>query len=137
MSERYIRKRTGPGLLAPIPGPGSHLEEVEKFCGQTARTSLDNVLTEFNDLLMKHKAIIYRCTKTKHPVEVKPGATSHREDTRRISSDMAEHGNQIVDNILPLGKIHPSILPWASRIVIFKKKNGDFAAIFAPSTWLP
>ena len=58
LSEREVRKRTDPDLLAPIPGPASQLEEVQKLWGQTARDSLDNILTEFDDLFMKYKADI-------------------------------------------------------------------------------
>ena len=84
LSEREIRKRTDPDLLAPIPGPESQLEEVQKLWGKTARDSLNNILTEFDDLFMKHKADIGRCTIAKHPVELEPGATPHREGARRM-----------------------------------------------------
>ena len=87
LSEREIRKRTDPDLLAPIPGPESQLEEVQKLWGQTARDSLNNILTEFDDLFMKHKGDIGRCTIAKNPVELEPGATPHREGGRRMSPD--------------------------------------------------
>ena len=80
LSEREVRKRTDPDLLAPTPGPESLLEEVQKLWGQTARDSLDNILTEVDDLSMKHKTDIGRCKIAKHTVEVEPGATTHREE---------------------------------------------------------
>ena len=134
MSEREIRKRTDPDLLAPIPGHESQLEEVQKLWGQTARNSLNNILTEFDDLFMKHKADIGRCTIAKHPVELEPGATQHREGARRMSPDKAERANQEVRNLLALGMIQPSLSPWASRIVMVKKKNGElrFCCDFRP-----
>ena len=125
LSEREIRKRTDPDLLAPIPGPEYQLEEVQKLWGQTARDSLNNILTEFDDLFMKHKADIGRCTIAKHPVELEPGATPHREGARRMSPDRAERANQEVRNLLALGMIQPSLSPWASGIVMVKKKNGE------------
>ena len=134
LSEREIRKRTDPDLLAPIPGPESQLEEVQKLWGQTARDSLNNILTEFDDLFMKHKADIGRCTIAKHPVELEPGAIPHREGARRMSPDKARRANQEVRNLLALGMIQPSLSPWASGIVMVKKKNGElrFCCDFRP-----
>ena len=134
LSEREIRKRTDPDLLAPIPGPESQLEEVQKLWGKTARDSLNNILTEFDDLFMKHKADIGRCTIAKHPVELEPGATPHREGARRMSPDKAERANQEVRILLALGMIQPSLSPWASGIVMVKKKNGElrFCCDFRP-----
>ena len=102
--------------------------------GQTARDSLSNILTEFDDLLMKHKTDIGRCKIAKHTVEVEPGATPHREGARRMSREKAEGANQEVRNYLALGMIQPSLSPWASRIVMVKKKNGEllFCCDFCP-----
>ena len=82
LSEHEIRKRTDPDLLASIPGPELQLEEVQKLWGQTARNSSDNVPFEFDDLFMKHKADIGRCTKARHPFEVEPADIPHREGAR-------------------------------------------------------
>ena len=90
LSEREIRRRTDPDLLAPIPGPESQLEEVQTLWGKTVRDSLNNILTEFDDLFMKNKADIGRCTIAKHPVELEPGAVPHREGARRMSPEKAE-----------------------------------------------
>ena len=134
LSEREIRKRTNPDLLAPIPGPESQLEEEQKLWGQTARDSLNNILTEFDDLFMKHKADIGRCTIAKHPVELEPGAVPHREGARRMSPEKVERANQEIRNLLALGMIQPSLSPWASGIVMVKKKNGElrFCCGFRP-----
>ena len=102
LSEREVRKHTEPDLLVPIPEPESQLEEVQKLWGQTVRDSLDNILTEFDDLFMKHKADIGRCKNAKHTVEVEPGATPHREGARRMSCEKAERANQEVRNLSDL-----------------------------------
>ena len=62
LSEREIRKRTDPELMAPIPGPDSQLQEVKDLWGASACESLGRILNEFDDLFMKHKADIGRCT---------------------------------------------------------------------------
>ena len=134
LSEREIRKRTDPELMAPIPGPDSQLKEVKDLWGASACESLGNILNEFDDLFMKHKADIGRCTIAKHPVEVEPGAIPHREGARRMSPEKAERANQEVRNLLALGMIQPSLSPWASGIVVVKKKNGvlRFCCDFRP-----
>ena len=83
---------------------------------------------------MKHKADIGRCTIAKHPVELEPGAVPHREGARRMSPQKAERANQEVRNLLALGMIQPSLSPWASGIVMVKKKNGvlRFCCNFRP-----
>ena len=42
---------------------------------------------------MKHKADIGRCTIAKHPVEIEPGAVTHREGARRMSPEKAARAN--------------------------------------------
>ena len=93
LSEREIRKHTDAELMAPIQGPESQLQEVKDLWGAKASTSLENILTEFDDLFMKHKADIGRCTIAKHPVEVEPDAVPHREGARRMSAEKAERAN--------------------------------------------
>ena len=72
LSDCGIRKRADPELIAPIKGPESELQEVKYLWGPEASTSLEKILAEFDDLFMKHKAEIGRCTIAKHPVEVEP-----------------------------------------------------------------
>ena len=134
LSEREIRKRADPDLLALIPGPDSQLQEVKKLWGATACESLDNILNEFDDLFMKRKADIGRCTNAKHTIEVEPGAVPHREGARRMSPEKAERANQEVRSLLALGMIQPSLSPWASGIVMVKKKSGElrFCCDFRP-----
>ena len=134
LSEREIRKRTDPGLFAPIPGPDSQLQEVKKLWGSSACESLDNILNEFDDLFMKRKADVGRCTIDKHKIEVEPGAVPHREGARRMSPEKAERANQEVRSLLALGMIQPSLSPWATGIVMVKKKSGElrFCCDFRP-----
>ena len=124
LSEREIRKRTDPELMAPILGPDSQLQEVKDLWGASACESLGKILNEFDDLFMKYKADIGRCTIAKNTVEVEPGAVPHREGARRMSPEKAERANQEVRNLLALGMIRPSLSPWASGIVMGKEKRG-------------
>ena len=87
LSEREVRKRTDPELMAPVQGPESQLKEVQNLWGPKASASSENILTEFDNLFTKHKADIGRCTIAKHPVELESGAVPHREGARRMSPE--------------------------------------------------
>ena len=83
---------------------------------------------------MKRKADIGRCTIAKHTIEVEPGAVPHREGALRMSPEKAERANQEVPSLLALGMIQPSLSPWASGIVMVKKKSRElrFCCDFRP-----
>ena len=65
-------------------------------------------LSEYDDLVMKHKPDTGRCKLSKHPIELEPEASPHRVETRRFSADLATKANQEVQNLLTLGLIQPS-----------------------------
>ena len=132
LSESEKRARTDPQLLRPIPGPD--LSSVLSSWGEGARDQLASVLSEYDDLFMKHKADIGRCKIAKHRIELEPEAIPHREGARRMSPDKAAKANQEVRNLLALGLIQPSYSPWASGIVMVKKKTGElrFCCDFRP-----
>ena len=134
LSEHEKRKRVDLEMIAPIPGPESQLQEMRNLRGPEAGAYLENTLTEFDDLFMKHKADIGCCTIAKHPVEAETGATTDRGGARRMSPEKAERANQEVRNLLALEMIQPSLSPWASSIVMVKKKNGElrFCCYFRP-----
>ena len=94
--------------------------------GSEASTSLENNLTEFDDLFVKHKADIGRCTIAKHPLEVEPGGIPHSEGARRMSPEKAERAYQEVHNLHALGMIQHSLIPWASGTVMAKNKKASY-----------
>ena len=74
---------------------------------------------------MKHKAEIGRCKNSKHRIELELEAILHNEGARRMSPDEAAKADQEVHNLLAIGLIQPSYSPWASGIVMVKKKSGE------------
>ena len=132
LSENEKRANTDPQLLKPIPGPDP--SSVLSSWGEGARDQLANILDEYDDLFMKHKADIGKCTIAKHRIELEPEAIPHREGARRMSPNKAAKANQEVKNLLALGLIQPSYSPWASGIVMVKKKTGElrFCCDFRP-----
>ena len=132
MSESKKRAQTDPNLLKPIPGPD--LSSVLSSWGEGARDQLAEVLNEYDDLFMKHTADIGNRATAKHRIELEPQAIPHREGARRMSPDNAAKANQEVRNLLALGLIQSSYSPWASGIVMVKKKTGElrFCCDFRP-----
>ena len=133
-SEPEIKRRTDPALMAPIPGPETQLDEVRNLWDSTASDTLSKLLSVFDDLFMKYKADIIKCKIDKHTVEIEPGAVPHSEGARIMSPDNAERANQVVRDLLALGMVQPSLSPWASGIVMVKKKTGKlrFCCDFRP-----
>ena len=132
LSEREIKKRTDPALMAPIPGPEAQLNKVRCLLwGSAASDTLNELLNEFDDLFMKNKANIGKCKIVKHPVKVEPGAVPHREGAQRMSGK-AERANQAVRHLLALGMIQHSlfqgqvVLLWSKR----KMVSSDFVVTF-------
>ena len=123
LSDNEKPKRTDPQLLKAIPGPD--LSSVLSSWGEEARNKLETILNEYEDLFMKNKSDIGRCKIAKHKIELEPEAIPHREGARRMSPDKAAKANQEVQNLLALGLIQPSYSPWASGIVMVKKKSGE------------
>ena len=83
---------------------------------------------------MKHKADKGRCKIAKYRLELEPEAVPHRKGARRMSLDKAAKANQEVRNWLALGLIQPSYPPWASEIIMVKKKSSElrFCCDFRP-----
>ena len=123
LSEREIKKRTDPALMAPIPGPEAQLDELRGLWGPAASDTLSKLLKEFDDLFMKYKADIGKCKIAKHAVEVEPGAVPHLKGARRMSPDKAERANQKVRDLLALGMIQPSLSSWASGVLSWSRRK--------------
>ena len=108
LTENGKRARIDPQLLKPIPGPD--LSSDLAFWGEGAKDQLAKVLNEYDDLFMKHKADIGKCTIAKHRIELEPEAIPHRNKA-----------NQDVRNLLALGIIQPSYSNYSYR----NYSNGD------------
>ena len=91
-------------------------------------------MSEFDSLFMKHKADLGRCKLLEHFIDLEPDAIPHREGARRMTPDKASKANEEVRHLLALGMIQPSYSPWASGVVMVKKKDGEmrFCCDFRP-----
>ena len=90
----------------------------------------DQQRLRLKELLMKHKDIfsisetdIGQCDKIKHRIDLineKPFKQRHR----RIPPNMIDEVRQHLEQLLSCGIIRPSKSPWASNIVLVRKKSG-------------
>jgi hypothetical protein len=95
----------------------------------------DNILTpeqreQLKTLLQKHKDLfstsdtdIGTCTKTKHRINLHD-ETPFKMRHRRIPPNMVEEVRAHLEQLLSCGIITPSKSPWASPVVLVRKKNG-------------
>ena len=87
---------------------------------------------------MKNKSDIGKCKIAKHPFELESHAVPHREVAIRMSFDKAAKANQEVQNLRNFGLIQTSYSPWASGIVMVKKKSSEvcFCCDFRPLNYV-
>ena len=131
-SEFEREQQLDPALLKPIPKPD--LSDVKDNWGEKACEELESLMLEYDSLFMKHKADLGRCKILEHFIDLEPDAIPHREGARRMTPDKASKANEEVRHLLALGMIQPSYSPWASGIVMVKKKDGEmrFCCDFRP-----
>ena len=70
--------------------------------------SLDNVLTEFDEVSMKHKADIGKCKAANHLVEKEPRAIPHSGGAHRMSPEKTERAYQEVCILRASDRVQPS-----------------------------
>ena len=131
-SEFEREQQLDQALLKPIPKPD--LSDVKVNWGESACKELENLMLEYDSLFMKHKADLGRCKILEHFIDLEPEAIPHREGARRMTPDKASKANEEIRHLLALGMIQPSYSPWASGIVMVKKKDGEmrFCCDFRP-----
>ena len=102
LSEREIRKRTDPELMAPFLGPELQLQAVKDLRALVHVNLLETYTKNSMSYLL-------------NTIDIE----------KRMSPDKAERANQEVRNLLALGMIQPSLCPCPSGIVMGKKKHGE------------
>ena len=96
------------------------------------KTLSENQLKRVRDLLAQNINVFAKNTKVpgvthllEVSLELRPGARPHKHAPSKMGSVGAEIAQTMVDDMLTNGIIRKSNSPWASRLVIVKKKNGD------------
>ena len=85
------------------------------------------------DVLSRQKADFGCCNFVEHEIELEEGAVPHREGARQMTPHKSEACRAEIEMLLEYDMIEPSNSPWASGVLIAKKKGGSlgFVATFA------
>ena len=112
------------------------LPEIEHLIGKIGEGDFEllrAVLKRNADVFSKHKADSGCCNFVEHEIELEEGAVPHKEGARRMTPHKLEACRAEIEMLLEYDMIELSKLPWASGVVMAKKKGGSlgFVAIFA------
>ena len=90
------------------------------------KAKLKNLLHKHIDIFSKHEEDIGHCDFIKHRIDLLPDKTTpFKQNHRRIPPMMIEEVRQHLEQLLSAGIIKKSKSPWASNIVLVRKKNGS------------
>ena len=90
---------------------------------QETRKRLEDILIKHQDIFSKDDTDIGNCDKIKHRIDL-TDEVPFKQPHRRIPPSMIEEVRQHLEQLLASGVIQKSKSPWASNIVLVRKKNG-------------
>jgi hypothetical protein len=102
------------------------LTQAKGFLNKSEMGVLDEIFTEFKDVFTEHKTDLGGTTMLEHVIELYPDAEPFREKVRRTTPEKNKACDEIVDEVLRMGIIEPSCSPFASGVVLVKKKDGSY-----------
>ena len=112
------------------------LPEIENLKGKIGEGDFELLRAFLNrnaDVFPKHKADIGCCNFVELEIELEEGTVPHKEGARRMTPHKLEACRAEIERLLKYDMIEISKSPWASGVVIAKKKGGSlgFVATFA------
>lgn len=82
-----------------------------------------SLLRKHMDIFSKHEADIGDCDRIKHRIDLSDD-TPFKQRHRRIPPSMVDEVRKHIEELLSSGIIRKSKSPWASNVVLVRKKNG-------------
>ena len=113
------------GIMATLP---SHLQDVfqraaEGITDSAMQTQLAEVLVQYQDVFSRDDTDLGLTHLAEHVIET-GDARPVKQPPRRIPMALAGEEKKAIDQMLKQGIISESCSPWASPVVLVKKKNG-------------
>lgn len=96
---------------------------IESTLTEEENTQLNELLQKHLDIFSKDDTDIGTCDKIKHRIDLVDDVP-FKQKHRRIPPAMVEEVRQHLEQLLASGVIQKSKSPWASNIVLVRKKNG-------------
>ena len=89
------------------------------------RERLKQLLERFADTVSTHEFDLGTATDVRHGIQLVEGAQPVRQRPRRVPLQLKKAVEQKLRRMQQHGVIEPSSSPWASNLIIVKKKNND------------
>ena len=109
---------------APVVPPhvSPMLQDLESIA-EKEKIALANLLAEFSDVFSKDDYDLGLCTLTEHVIDT-GDAKPVKQPPRKVPLAFANEDKAALEELTKQGSIRPSTSPWASPIVLVRKKNG-------------
>jgi transposase InsO family protein len=102
------------------------LKRAKEFLDDSEMKELNEVLSEYDDLFIEHKADLGKTDMLEHVIELYPDTQSFRDKVRRTTPDKNKACDDLVDEMLRMGIAEASCSSFASGVVLVKKKDGSY-----------
>ena len=89
----------------------------------TARVQLQELLLEFSDVISTGPGDLGRTNLAQHRINT-GDAKPIKQSVRRVPFNQRQHVRELLDDMLQQGVVEPANGPWASPIVLVRKKDG-------------
>ncbi len=112
---------------APTPFPTRpNIEDCRKLCTEKEFQRLNHILDKYEGVFIKNKTDIGLTNVLKHDIVLKPEAKYFREAPRRLNTEKKKAADETIKELLRAGLIRESNSPFASGIVMVRKKDGTY-----------
>jgi hypothetical protein len=89
------------------------------------RERIEQLLERFADIVSTHEFDIGTAADVRHAIQLVEGAQPVRQRPRRVPLQLRKAVEKKLEQMQRYGIIEPSSSPWASNLIIAKKKNND------------
>ena len=113
------------GLQEEVKRTLPDIERLKERLNLELFRELERLLKEFEPIFQQGKADFGRCSVAEHEINLEPGAVPWKEGPRKMTPFLTEKANEEIRMLIELGLIELSYSPWASGIVMAKKKGNQ------------